>query len=369
MKNSKPGRKTKTKKPAKQAKSTGKPGVRKPAEVDVAGSENAMSEALAAKCEAMRELEQKSNRQEIEVRYTMAEHCRDVVDGDGEGKSYGARAVEMFADEIKWAKSQVYVYAKVATVWTVEEVLGLEAEDHCTWAHLLSLASDKLEKHRDKLIERVKADNLSVRDLKREIKNQIPPEPPKQVDHTADTSPSVALVEALQDYGAKLTVFEADGKADAQRLQHAVQTAEGGDLTPAAMQQLRQVRKRLKAVCERDSKVFDECIAQAEKAKKSKPKPAKGKPKASSPAKKAKAPTKPARKAAAKRGRPRRPERKGSRQRIGRHSGKLIAGLPGSRTAISSAAMHAALSGPALGTPRAGPLSTFTRKTSKEDRL
>lgn len=298
MKNSNPGQKTK--KPAKRAKSTAKAGVRKQAEVATAGSENAMSEALAAKCEAMRELEQKSNRQEIEIRYQMAKHCRDVVDGDGEGKTYGARAVETFADTIKWSKSHVYAYAKVATVWTADEVFGLEAQDHCTWAHLLRLASDKVEEHRDTLIERVKADNLSVRDLQREIKNRIPPEPPKDADYTADVSPSESLVQAIQDYAAPLTQLETSGKDAAQRIQQAGRAASAEDLTPAAMKQMRQILKRLKAVCERDSKVFHECLVHGEKARKSKAKPAKGKPKASSPAKKAKGSAKPAPKAAAK---------------------------------------------------------------------
>ena len=301
MKNSKPGRKTKQ--PAKRASTAAKPrgndGDVQSVSQNPDNADDSMTEALVAKCQAMHELEQKSNRQEIEVRYQMAQHCRDVVDGDGEGKSYGARAVETFALKIKWSKSQVYAYAKIVTVWTAEEVSGLEAQDHCTWAHLISLASDKVEDHRDKLIERVKEKGLSVRDLKREIARRAPPKLPKQADHTVDTSPSVSLVGALQDYTAKLAAFEADGKADAERLQHAVQEAGGEALTPAALQQMRQIRKRLNAVFARDTKVFDACIAKAEKAKKSTPKPAKDKPRVRRPVKKAQGAVKPAPKAAA----------------------------------------------------------------------
>ncbi len=228
------------------------------------------NKALKVEIEAVRGLEADHNRHEVSIRYKMAQHCRNVV--NDEGKRYGANAVGVFADEIQWSTTQVYAYAQVAKTWTEEEVLKLQANKGCTWAHLVILARDKLAEDRESLIEKISEEGLSVRALAQEIAAKVAPEQPlPSADYLLDTSPSVSVVEALQDYGAKLTAFETDGNTDAQRLRQVVQAANSEDLTPAALQQLRQIKKRLKATYEHNVKLVDECIAKAQKANKSKP--------------------------------------------------------------------------------------------------
>ena len=142
---------------------------------------------------------------------------------------------------------------------------------HCTWSHLLVLARDSVADQRESLIEKVSADELSVQALRNEIKATAPPDiRPPSTDFLLDTSPFEALVESLQDYGAKLLAFENGGNADVQRLRQAVHAAKAEDLTLKALQQLRQLRKRLKAASEHDIKLLDDCIAKAEKAIKTK---------------------------------------------------------------------------------------------------
>ena len=166
MKNSKPGRETKTKKPAtKQARTAGKPGVHKQAELrkpsaNSAGAEDqhssdieiAAGEDLETKCEAIRTLESAFNHHELESRYAIAEICRSIAEGDGEGKVYGTHAVETAADKLGWPKSQIYSFAKIAQSWTLTEVLELEKSKGWTWAHLLLVAGNKVEPHREKLV-------------------------------------------------------------------------------------------------------------------------------------------------------------------------------------------------------------------------
>jgi hypothetical protein len=296
MGKSKSGQKTESKKPAKQAKNTGKAEVRKHAGAKTPPAHRGDSEvaairkkAIQDKADAVRALEHTANRQEIEVRYQMAQHCRDVVEGDGQDKTYGTHAVETFSEKINWSRSQVYAYAKVATTWTAEQVRDLQA----TWSHLLALVSDKADKHREKLVEKVKADGLSVRGLKQEIARLVPPEPPKKTDYTLDTSPSKSLVEAVQDYSAKLTAFETGGKSDAQRLQQVVKKASREDLTRETLKQFRELKKRLQQAYEHDLAVLDDCITRATAGRDSEPSSPEGKPKPAKPMKAAATSAKP----------------------------------------------------------------------------
>ena len=139
-----------------------------------------------------------------------------------------------------------------------------------------------------------------MQQLKAKIATLVPLDPPEQADYTADVSRSVPMVKAIQDYAAALIPLETSGKDAAQRLQQLIKGASEDDLTPAALKQLRTLRRRLTTAYERDSEVLDQFIAKAEKLKRRKPSTPSGTSKATSPAKKTSAPPKPTRKAAQK---------------------------------------------------------------------
>jgi hypothetical protein len=265
-------------------------------EVETGKSDSTMNPALKAEVEAMRALEQ----QALPIEYKRAQHCKAVVEGDGK---YGDHAVETFAAAIKWSTTQVYGYAKVAQTWSEEQVREMHETKHCSWSHLLVLARDSVAERREDLIEKVSAGGLSVQALRKEIQVKPLADPgAPYADYLLDTSPSEALVESLQNCGAKLTAFETDAKAEIQRLWQIVGAASAEDLTPAVLDQLRQILKRFKAVCSL-TKLLEECVAKAQKANKKAAAPKTkaavpaGTAKATSPAKQTTHPAKPARKA------------------------------------------------------------------------
>jgi DNA-binding protein H-NS len=234
------------------------------------GDADSATKSLHAKCEAIRELDKKWARQEIAVRYQLATHCKDIVEGDGIDKRYGNHAVERAAQEIGWAAAQIYSHAQVAQTWTEAEVLELHESKGCAWRHLEILARDKVApEERDRLIEKVAEDGLSVRALQQEVAAISAPQA-QVANYTVDVSPSVAVVTGIQDYSANITHFETDSRNFVDRLRACVAAATAEELTPAALQQLRQVRQRRKAACEHDIKALDDCIAKAQKANRAK---------------------------------------------------------------------------------------------------
>ena len=237
-------------------------------EVHVGEADGAMGEPLEAECEAIRTLESQCNRQEIAMRYKMAEHCRNIVEGDGEDKRHGTHAVEQAANAIPWSETQIYVYAQIAQIWTKEQVMELQAGKGCTWAHLVILARDKLAEDRESLIEKISTDGLSARELARQVAGKgIPGPQGPAADYFADVSPSVPVVTGIQDYSANVAHFESESRAFVDRLRASIAAAAAADLTSAALQQLRQLKQRRKAAYEYDIKTLDDCIAKAQKGK------------------------------------------------------------------------------------------------------
>ncbi len=229
--------------------------------IETGKSDSTMNKALVVEVEAMRELEQQAN----PIEYKRAQHCKNVIEGDGK---YGDHAVEAFAAAINWSTTQVYGYAKVAQTWTEDEVREMQDTKHCTWSHLLVLARDSVADRRESLIEKVSAGDLSVQELRKEIKTTASPDPQLPnadylLEHVAFRSTGRIPAKLWR----KLTTFETDAKAEIQRLWQIVGAAGAEDLTPAVLDQLRQILKRFKAVCPL-TKLLEDCVAKAQKANK-----------------------------------------------------------------------------------------------------
>jgi hypothetical protein len=81
---------------------------------DVAADE-ALNEELRKKVEAIRKLAQRADLQEIELRYEIGVHCRDVIDGDT--NTFGEYAAQKLVESLEWTRSLIYDYASVARNW------------------------------------------------------------------------------------------------------------------------------------------------------------------------------------------------------------------------------------------------------------
>ena len=108
-------------------------------EGEVAAAE-LLSTALRKKFELIRNLDQRADRWEIELRFEIAEHCRDVKDGDG--NKFGDGAVQKLADALGWAASTIYDYASVARAWKSKaEAVDAAQAMNGGWRHLVEIAS------------------------------------------------------------------------------------------------------------------------------------------------------------------------------------------------------------------------------------
>lgn len=253
--------------------------------VDSAANTDSEANALHAKCEAIRVLDDQGAKQEIGIRYKIAKHCKDIVEGDGTGKRYGDHAVEQAAQKLGWSPTEIYAHAQVAQTWTEAEVMDLHTSKRCRWRHLEILARDKVKPQREKLIEDIAGEGLSVRALQQKVAaRSSPASHPASANYLADVSPSVPVVTGIQDYAANVAHFESEARSYVDRLRASVAAAAPEDLTPAALQQLRQLRQRRKAAYEYDLKAIEDCIAKAQKATKSKGKATTAKTRRASPA-------------------------------------------------------------------------------------
>ena len=232
-------------------------------EVDAVES---LSKELKKKVDVIRKLEQRADCHEIELRFEIAEHCRDVKDGDS--TKFGDHAMEKLADALGWASAIVYEYAKVARAWnSKEEALAVARAMNRGWRHLVAIASAPAEKRQD-LIAAVRDERMTVRALQKHKKKMAPAASrAKSAPSTEDATPSIPLTEAIQDLAIDLTQFEEHGVPHAGRLAQAGAEAEPTDITPACDQQLRELRRRVEANYKTCIQAIDTCLAAGKQAK------------------------------------------------------------------------------------------------------
>ena len=225
-----------------------------------------LGKELQEKIELIQKLVRRADRRDVERRYEIARHFLDVKDGDG--NKFGDGAVQKLANALGWARSRVYAYAVVARAWnTREEAVAAAQEMNCGWGHLVEIANAP-EKKRQALINAVREDGLSLRALQKAKKKiAATASRAKPAPSLGDTTPSLSLTEALQDFAVNLTQFEEHGGPHANRLAEAVASAQPIALTPEFTKDLKEVRNRIEAVCQKGIKAIDAGLAAAKQAK------------------------------------------------------------------------------------------------------
>ena len=240
-----------------------------------------LTKQLQEKVDLIRTLVQRADCQEIELRFEIAEHCRDVKDGDG--NTFGDGAVQKLADALGWAPSIIYDYVFVARAWkTKEEAVAVAQVMNRGWRHLVEIASTPAET-RQELIVAVRDDGMSLRAIRRHRKRLAPAASrTKPAPSLEDMTPAISLLEALQDFAVDLTQFEKHVGPHADRLADALAKAEPTDITPEFAKGLLEIRNRLEAISAKSIEVIDACLAagkQAKAAPEAKPVPTKPKAK------------------------------------------------------------------------------------------
>lgn len=260
---------------------TDDPSASKAEEVAAEDEEDAvevLGKELQEVVDAIRKLAQQANCQEIELRYEIGIHCRDVMEGDG--TKFGDHAVQKLADALGWAPSIVYDHAAVARAWkTKEDAVAAAKEMKRGWRHLVTIASAPTEKQQT-LIAAVRDDGMGLRALqvlKKKIATTTPrtkPAPPME-----DTTPSESLVEAIEDLSDAITYCEKHGVPNADRLTEAVSSAQPTDFTPEFVKGFKELRGRAEAMGRKIIASIDAGLA-AGKQSKAPPKATKAAPEA-----------------------------------------------------------------------------------------
>ncbi|MGO9114037.1 MAG: hypothetical protein ACLP9L_32885 [Thermoguttaceae bacterium] len=225
----------------------------------------ALGKELKEKVELIRKLAQHADCQEIEQRYEINLHCRDVLDNVSK---FGDGAVQKLTDALGWKKTTIYDYATVAGAWkSKEEAVAAAKAMNRGWRHLVEIAGAPAEKQQV-LINAVRAADMSLRTLK-EHKKRISPAAgrTKPAPSLEDTTPSISLVEAIEDFSDAVTYFEKHGIPLADRLAEAVAKAELIDITPEFVKDLKKLRGWIEAIYQKSIDRIDTCLAAGKQTK------------------------------------------------------------------------------------------------------
>jgi hypothetical protein len=147
----------------------------RPNDVPEMPREEHMTPALRRRVVLLRKAVQNLGRQDGLVKYEIGE----VVAGIGKDpRRYGARGVDLMARELGLDSSSLYDYATVAAAWTKKKFIGMQKQSGprglaLTFSHFVEIAAAVKEAaKRDALFDLAVANNLSVRDLRSEIRSR-----------------------------------------------------------------------------------------------------------------------------------------------------------------------------------------------------
>lgn len=124
-----------------------------------------LEEAIAEALKHQRQL----HTSELEHRLAIGEIAARVRT---EPQTYGAGAMKDLAESLGMKKSNLYNHADVAKVFGSDALSSVRSSGRVSWSHLVALAVVNDQQYRDGLLEAVQSDGLSVRELKRRIKEQ-----------------------------------------------------------------------------------------------------------------------------------------------------------------------------------------------------
>jgi hypothetical protein len=243
---------------------TATPGRRRGKKIQGKPAAGSMNKALLAECEAIRELLATVDQNDSLARHPIAVRCRKVYDGDGKGATYGRGAVVRLARELGLDKATVYGYAHVAEAWPTKAAFaavckrtGVEPGRKLSWWHFVLIAAVTDPARREELLQAALDNRWSVRKLRGECNAK-----PEGEDQTP--KPPVTPTAAANKFAQQITRLENNAKISGQQLAYDVEEADSADLNADLLDDLKLVRKQVKAMADARLAELDKLITMVE---------------------------------------------------------------------------------------------------------
>lgn len=226
-----------------------------------------MNHALQSEYNTIRALAAQADHQDALARHEIALHCHTVCEGDGQGGTYGDRAVVRLSKALGWSKSTVYEYAVVAATWPDKQVFAQFAEQEdrygkpLSWSHIVLLAAVADTGRRNELVKDAIKHGWNVRDLRKELRGGTPKQKAKgAAPADAESKLPRVLATAVQNYVAQVAGLKANATVFGEHLVQKIKQAEPADLTDAVVDRLTKARQNLWGLVQQ----LDEYIEQAQ---------------------------------------------------------------------------------------------------------
>ncbi|WP_434043943.1 MULTISPECIES: hypothetical protein [Sorangium] len=137
-----------------------------------------MTTALRKECDKIREALASAGTDDAKARYRLGALVNTIQE---DAEKYGKRGVEQLAVVLGYDKTLLYRHARVAACWSLKELSELLQRESVTgiplsFSHLQLLATVTSSKKREKYVDVVLNQGLSVRKLKRLLTPRVKPE-------------------------------------------------------------------------------------------------------------------------------------------------------------------------------------------------
>jgi hypothetical protein len=138
-----------------------------------------LPDELGRKCSEIKRSLRDCDRNDATGRYRVALAIREVR--DGEANRYGENAMNRLASEVGLSVVSLYAYARVPDAWDEPAFKELQTDNakasgSVCWWHLVELAKVTDIQQRSELLDAVRRERLSVRDLKDRIAEKTRPQ-------------------------------------------------------------------------------------------------------------------------------------------------------------------------------------------------
>jgi hypothetical protein len=207
-----------------------------------------MVPVLRKECDKIREDLAASGSDDAKIRHRLGALVNDIQD---KPDRYGQRGVEQLAAALGYDKTLLYRHAKVAACWSVKELSDLLRRQSVTglpitFSHLQLLATVTSPKKREKYLDAVLTEGLSVRDLKRRLE----PVAKAETEESSSTPDAARALRGLRV--ASETWLERVKLLEAEVLP----ALEGGPPTPELLPKYQQTLAQQQEFAERLSKLI-----------------------------------------------------------------------------------------------------------------
>ena len=245
-----------------------------------------MNDALLTEFREIQKLRVGADTHDVLARYEIAVRCERVRLGEGEGGTYGKRAVKLLAQALGWSPATTYGYCGVARAWPTKRAFDKLVErmskfdKPLSWSQVVLLATVTDAKRQEQLLADALKQGWSDSRLKREIAHRVlypfkvlAQIAAKGTDNTAeDASPQPKtpkeMAVAVQNIRTSILTAKANVDTYGSLLGHLIDEAHPTDFTTDFLEHLKEMRRDLKDFYQPNAKQLDKWIVQIEQARK-----------------------------------------------------------------------------------------------------